>query len=371
MTAPLAVGDRIYLGSILGVTLNCFGTVSDLATPDSVAFSIEGFGSNALLNTSGFVGAKGDTGSNAPLGTRMFPVYDSVDDLPTNLTDDPVDIGKYWIVRQWDTADPPNEIGSWWYMWDGTGYQQFKMGEPGQAGPVPDVTYVFQLVDPSVTTTFKTTQTGDPYHPNVLVQFNKELIRGPQGPAAAWDLFSGANVPAIGDTLVFDGAHYLSTPLVVPAPKFWTIPETAFNDVALAIGTHVPLGSFTLPPLDFDCVLVVQGHLRITGIEADADPFIIGAEVRLGAGGASGGGTLVARGYGNITSYTHVLPHGSGSTSGTASDAISPDNGRGVIPAGSTGPAATIYCNAYNDGLTGIYNFSRRGAQLSVQAIPV
>jgi hypothetical protein len=371
MSTPLAIGDRLYLGSILGVTLNCYGTVSDLDTPDQVAFTIEGFGSNALLNTSGFVGPKGDTGSNAPLGTRMFPVFDSVDDLPTNLTDDPVDIGKYWIVRQFDDSDPPNEIGSWWYMWDGSDYEQFKMGEPGQAGPVPDVTYVFQLVDNTVTTDVKVTQTGDPYHPNVLVQVYEELIRGPQGPDAAWDLYSGANVPTLGDTLVYDGTHFLSTPLVVPQTKFWTVPEAAFTDQPLAFGTRVPLGSFTVPTLGWDTVIRVGGHLRLTGVEADADPFIIGCEVRLGTGGATGGGTLIGRGYGNISSYVNISPHASGDTPGAAADAISPDNGRGVIPAGTSGTAATLYVNAFNDGLAGVYNFSKRGAQIDVQAIPV
>jgi hypothetical protein len=368
---PLSIGEQLFMGAIPGVTLYAYGQVSDLDTPDLVAWSMEGLGSNAILNVPVLQGDKGIPGDNAPLGKRQFPIFDSVDDLPTNLTDDDVDIGKYWIVRQWDEEDPPNQIGSWWYMWNGTQYEQFKMGEPGQAGPVPQVTYVFQLVDPSVTTTYLTTQTGDSYHPNVLVQFNKELIRGPQGLAAAWDLYSGANVPALGDTLIYDGAHYLSTPLVVPQPKFYTVPEAAFTDVGLAIGTHVPLGYFTLPPLDFDCIPVVNGHLRLTGIEADADPFIIGCEVRLGAGGATGGGTLVGRGYGNISSYVAITPHASGDSSGTASDAISPDNGRAVIPAGSTGPAATLYVNAYNDGLAGTYNFSRRGAQLSVLAVPV
>jgi hypothetical protein len=52
-------------------------------------------------------------------------------------------------------------------------------------------------------------------------------------------------------------------------------------------------------------------------------------------------------------------------------DAITPDNGRGVIRAGSTGADATIYINAYNDGAPGIYHFDRHGAQLSILCIPV
>jgi hypothetical protein len=368
MTSNL--GDKVYLGSIPGITLHGYGTLSDLDTPDQVAFTIEGYGPNALLDVSAIRGDPGIPGDNAPLGHRQFPIFDSVDDLPTNLTDDDVDVGKYWIVRQWDEEDPPNQIGSWWYMWNGTAYEQFKMGEPGQAGPVPDATWNFNLVEDDDAILegddSKTVQTGDDFHPFVTTYFNKEQIRGPQGPDAAWDLWSGAVVPDVGDVPTWNGTKFAAAPPVERVTKFWTYPEAAFTSVPLAIGTRVPIGSALIPPVDWDVVVDVGGHFRLTGVEADADPFIIGIEVRLGNATS---GQVVARGFGNITGYVSLEAHSSTAT--TPSVAITPDNGVGVIPANSSGAASTLYVNAFNDGLSGFYNFNASGAQLSVRAYPV
>ena len=206
--------------------------------------------------------------------------------------------------------------------------------------------------------------TGDDYHPSWHTKVNKELIRGPIGPSATIasapdvDMGDGAE---IGDALVFNGTdshRHLSAPIV---PKFYTMPEAAFVDVPLAIGTSVALGVFVIPPQDWDCVPYVTGHMRITGIEADIDPMIIGAEVRLGHATT---GAVVARAFGNISTYCTLVPHAS--TSATPNDAITPTNGRAVIPAGSTGAAATLYINAFNDGISGIYNFEKRGSQISL-----
>jgi hypothetical protein len=144
------------------------------------------------------------------------------------------------------------------------------------------------------------------------------------------------------------------------------MPEAAFVDVPLAIGTSVALGAFVVPPQEWDCVPVVMGHMRISGIEADVDPFVIGAEVRLGHATT---GAPVARAYGNISTYCTLVPHAS--TSSTPNDAITPTNGRAVIPAGATGAAATLYISAFNDGLAGLYSFQKRGSQISIQLNPV
>jgi hypothetical protein len=336
MTTP-GTGDRVYLGSILGVNLHAFGQVSDLDTPDQVAWTMEGYGSNATLSTAALIGPTGPSGTNAPAPKLQQQIFDSVDDLPTNLTDDPVDIGKYWIIREWDTEAPPNQIGSWFYIWMGTHYEQFKMGSPGQAGPVPDVTWSFQLVDSTVTPNALATQTGTSFDPSVLVQFNKELIRGPIGPStnisAAPDV-DHTTAPETGDVLTYNSAvgKWQPEPVGTIVPKFYTMPTASFTNVPLALDNRVPLGSFIIPPLEWDCVPVVTGHLRITGIEADTTPFLLGCEVRLGEGGASGGGTLVARGWGNTSSFTDIKPHASGNSSGTLADAITPDNGRGSSP---------------------------------------
>lgn len=369
MTTP-NIGDKVPLGQIDGITLNCFGTISDGDTPDQAQFTIEGFGRNATLNTSAIIGKQGPAGSNAPLGQHEYPIYDSVDDLPTNLTDDQVDIGKYWIVRQWDDNDPPNQIGSWWYMWNGSSYDQFKMGEPGQVGPVPDVTWGFQLVeddDPALEGgETKTLQTGSDYSPSVTTYIDKELVRGPQGPDAAWDLYTEPSPPEVGDTLIWNGTKWAPSATGLVVPKFYTFPEAAFSSTSLQIGTRVPIGSALIPPLEWDTVPYVQGHFRVTGIEFDTTPLIIGVEVRLGNATS---GPVVARGFGNISGYAFLTPHAS--TAGSPNDAITPDNGRAVIAAGATGASSTLYVNAYNDGATGLYNFDATGAQLSVMMLPV
>ena len=155
-------------------------------------------------------------------------------------------------------------------------------------------------------------------------------------------------------------------PIGTIVSKCYTMPEAAFVDVPLAIGTSVAIGSFVVPPQDWDCIPWVTGHVRLTGIEADIDPFIIGAEVRLGNATT---GQVVARAFGNISTYCTFVPHAS--TSATPNDAITPTNGRAVIPAGSTGAAATLYINAFNDGVAGIYNFEKRGSQMGIQLNPV
>lgn len=369
------VGDKVYLGSILGVNIHAYGNVSDLDTPDQVAYTIEGYGPNALLDFSVLQGQQGIPGSNAPLGHHQFPIYDSVDDLPTNLTNDPVDIGKYWIIRQWDNNEPPNQIGSWWYMWDGNAFEQFKMGEPGQIGPVPSVTPVFQLVNAADTVSwgavdqgngYRIIKTGSDYNPVWTIQVNKELLRGPAGVGSSWALYK-AGGEAVGNVPIWDGAEFAPGAPVVKVPKFWTFPEGSFQSNPLAEGTRVPIGSAQIPQIPWDTVPYVQGHFRLTGIEFDASPFIIGVECRLGNATS---GPVVARGYGNITGYVNLQPHAS--TAQTSSDAITPDNGRAVIPANTVAPAArTLYVNAYNDGLAGFYNFDATGAQLSVLAVPV
>lgn len=369
MTGPLTpqIGDKIPIGSFLA-NVNCFGEVSDLDTPDQTSFSIEGFGPNAALVVSGFMGPQGVPGTNAPTPKLQDQIFDSSDDLPTDLTDDDVDIGKYWIVREFDESDPPNQIGSWFYIWMGTQYEQFRMGSPGEAGPVPVITPSVLLLDPDDDDLESdVVVTGDNYHPSW--RLNLKAPRGPVGPATNIGEAPDVDVttpPDIGQALVWDGTKWKPESLGTIVTKFWTMPEAAFTSIPLAIGTRIPVASFTVPALDYDCVPVVFGHLRVTGLELDSSPFIVGAEVRLGDPNT---GTLVARGFGNISTYTHIIPHAS--TSATPNDAITPGNGRGVIPAGSTGAPATLYINLFNDGLEGIYNFDSNGAQISIQAIPV
>lgn len=368
MTLP--IGSRQYLGSF-DATIHAYGVISDLDTPDMVEYSIEGFGPNAMLETSAIQGKQGPPGSNAPLGQRMFPILDSMDDLPQNLTDDDVDLGKYWIVRVFDEDN--NEVGSNWAMWNGSDFEIFKMGMPGQAGPVPRITPVFRVVTQGDTDSwansdkangYRITKTGSNASPTWTAEINREIIRGPAGVGSDWTLYTYGD-EQVGALPTWDGSKYKP---VVPShavPKAFSYPEGHFASVGLAIGTRITIGTCLIPPIDWDVVPWVQGRFRLTGIELDTTPFIIGVEVRLG----SPTGQVVARGYGNITGYVSVGPHFS--TAFTPNDAITPDNGRAVIPANSTGSASTLFVNAYNDGAAGLYSFDAGGAQLGALMIPV
>jgi hypothetical protein len=368
MTSPLApqIGDSVYLGSFLSNN-HVYGVVSDLDTPDMTTASWEIAGGNGIISMRALIGPAGPAGEPLFILKLQQQVFDDPADLPGNLTTDDVDLGRYWIVREFDADGNP--VSSQAYVWYGTHYEHFPMGTAGPAGPVPIITPTFELVDDTVTANANVIVTGDDYHPSWHAQFNKELIRGPQGPSATIasapdvDMGDGAE---IGDALIYNGTDWAPTPLGTIVPKFYTMPEAAFVDVPLAIGTSVALGTFVVPPQDWDCVPYVNGHMRITGVEADTDPFIIGAEVRLGNATT---GAVVARGFGNVSTYAFLTPHAS--TSSTPNDAITPTNGRAVIPAGSTGAAATLYISAFNDGAVGFYSFQKRGAQISVLLLPV
>jgi hypothetical protein len=293
-------------------------------------------------------------------------IFDSTDDLPTNLTTDDVDVGKYWIVREFDENSNPIFSQAW--VWFGDHFEGFPMGTQGPAGPVPIVTFSIDLLDPDGDVDSYVVKTGDDFHPSLKLYI--KAPKGPQGPAT--NIADAPDVdmtppPTTGDTLVWNAVDSKWHPSTTSGfvPKFYTMPEAAFSNQGLAIGTTVPLGTMLVPPQEWDCIPVVHGHVRITGIELDSDPFIVGAEVRLGGSH----GVVVARGFGNISTYVNITPHAS--TSSTPNDAITSENGRAVIPAGSTGPAATLYINAFNDGAFGAYTFMKRGAQLSVLLIPV
>jgi hypothetical protein len=228
--------------------------------------------------------------------------------LPQNLTDDDVDLGKYWIIRVFD--EDANEVGSNWAMWNGTDFEIYKEGMPGQAGPVPRITPVFRLVPDDDTDAwansdkangYRITKTGSDASPTWTMEANRELLRGPAGVGSEWNLYTDGD-EELGALPTWDGTKYAP---VVPShavPKMFTYPEGHFASVGLAIGTRITIGTALIPPIDWDTVPWVEGRFRLTGIEFDTTPFIIGVEVRLG----SPLGQVVARGYGNITGYVNL-----------------------------------------------------------------
>jgi hypothetical protein len=367
MTAPNVItpqlGDKVHLKTITA-QLNIFGVISDLDTPDQVSATLELFGGNGVLSLAALMGPPGPAGTNAPIPKLQPDVIDDPDNLPTNLTDDDVDVGKYWIIEDKDAEG--NVLGSKAYLWHGNHWQVFMMGSPGPAGPVPIITPNVVLLDPDGPVASYITVTGNDFNPTWTLYL--KAPRGPQGPsttiATAPD-FDGSIVPEIGDAIVWNGVKWAPTAAGTIVPKFYTMPESSFTSGA-GIGTTLPIGAFPIPAPEWDWIPVVWGHMRAVGVELDADPLIIGCEVRLGDPST---GQLVGRGWGNISTWTTIVPHYS--THSATGDAAAPGNGKGVVPAGHTGNEGTLYVRLFNDGgFGGAYNFNRSGAQLGILLLP-
>jgi hypothetical protein len=354
------IGDSVYLTTVTG-NLVIRGVISDLDSPDQVSGSLEVDGPNMLLSLRAIQGPPGRAGDNAPIWDLQQQIFNDPDDLPDNLTDEDADIGKLFMVRQFD--EDGNAVSTRAYIWYGTRWEWFIMGYAGPAGPVPIISWTVETLDPDDPDAVEEViPTGDTYFPSLHLKIRG--YRGPVGPST--NIADAPDVdfttpPETGDFLMYDGTNWIPAAPALIRPRFYTVPEAAFTDVAVGFGTTVQICSWEIPEQEWDVVPYVDGHVRILGVELDADPFIIGAQVRLGHPTS---GTLLARGFGNITTYCDITPHTS--TASAPNDAIAPGNGRGVIPAGTTGAAATLYVSAFNEGLAGTYSFNKTGAQLSV-----
>ena len=206
--------------------------------------------------------------------------------------------------------------------------------------------------------------TGDARFP----QWHMRLLapEGPVGPstnienAPDYDKQGRSKEPGQVVTVLPNG-KFGSSDFAAKHPRFYSIPEGMFSSFSGPAQRHTIL-QYTIEAQDYDWVPYVTGHFRAYGLELDADPLIIGSEVRLGDPLS---GTLIARGFGNNSSWTTVVPHFS--STGNTTAAVAPDNGHAMVPAGQP---AQINVNLYNDGLLGVYLFNPAGAQLDVLVIP-
>lgn len=350
MTAP---GDTVYLGSVL-TNVHIWGVVSDIDTPAGMTGTFEILGNDGAITLDALVGPQGPSGDNAPIVKMQYASHiDNPDDLPQDLTDDEIDIGKAW----W--------IGNSVYMWDGSGYVQKAMGTQGPPGPVPIIHPTIELIDPDSADSSSIVVSGTSTQPNWHLKL--KAPRGPQGtPAYLMDSpdVDDSLPPTVGQALVYNGTKWKPASAISYIPKIYSVPEAAFTNFT-GLTTRQQIASFAVPPQPWPWTPLVFGHIRATGVELDADPLILGCEVRLGNASS---GTLVARGFGNISTYANIVPHYS--TGQSTSDAITPDNGLAAVPKEHVGTTGTLYVNLFNDGLTGAYVFNRANAQLMVMVVP-
>jgi len=137
-----------------------------------------------------------------------------------------------------------------------------------------------------------------------------------------------------------------------------TLGAQAIADITTNPAALIPdIANAVVDVIDSGGNLINQVANMLTG-----DPLMIGAQVLLGEATT---GTMIARGLGNTMGRIAIMPHYS-TTNKTL--AVTPKNQYAMIPAGQT---ASLFCNLWNDGKLGTYNFNPAGAQLFCMAVPV
>jgi hypothetical protein len=358
------VGDEVYLGSLVA-NLHFWGVVGDGETPPMVNGSFELSGTDGTVTLDALVGPQGVPGAPSPIVRMQYQDnFDEPSELPTNLTNTEADIGKAWWV------------GNTVYMWTGTTYYEKQMGVPGPPGPVPNITFSTQIVPSgtvdSLAVPVDIVQSGTDLNPGVLIRFDADSIRGPQGTASplrgAPD-YDNSVQPADGQAIVWNSQKQKFVPgsFDMLSVRMYSIPEANFNSY-IGFGTRQLVGSFAVPPQPFDWKPMVWGHIRAQGVDSNLldGIFTIGAEVTLGDALS---GQRIGRGFGNISNWTTIVPHFS--TPSAQATAVTPENGVAFVPAYHSGSQGTLYVSLFNDGAVGQYSFDKNNAQLIVMVVPV
>lgn len=374
MVSTPGVGDIVYLSSAMAKMI-FYGVVTTPDSPDQFAASME------LQGDQGVVTMPVLTGDRGPAGQPCFALRFQADldvsseaDLPTTLTNTEADIGKYFVLDDLDAEGNP--IGSSAYIWFGKAWRRMMMGTQGPPGPVPIITPSVELVDPSQGSSIVTG--GSSFQPSWRLKL--AVPQGPPGPSAtiasAPDTDFVTRPAEPGDVLGFTGEYTddgdpmwkpVSISALIPSP--FSVPQSAFQAIDfLAVGTSVNIGSFSIPPQPFPWTPVVWGHVRVGGFTFAVGKILeIGCQVLLGN---QASGSMVGRGFGSPFGEVNIMPHYS--TPSRPSAAISPTNGKAVVPANHSNPAqGTLYMSLYNDGATGTYTFNPENAQLFVMVVPI
>lgn len=351
-------GDAVTLfQSMLQATW--VGLAGDPDTPPMVGATMEMVDGKAVITTTVLIGPRGYPGKNAPMIDLHWPAPEDPNGLPTDWGPELKNHGFL--------------IGGLVYVWDGVA--DFHAAVPGPRGPqgaTPSITLEFETI-PMSERTPEVIAAGDqvipggtPENPYFLIRaLSPQGEQGEMGPVEQltnYDPNTANGGKATGKTLtVLPNGNWGPSDSTARYPQFGTIPEAAFNNFNGA-ALRAPILSYTLPVVDFDYVLRVGGHFKAFGIELDSDPLQIGCEVRLNDPLS---GQLIGRGKGTSMEWTYVDPHFS--EPGAPTVAAAPDNGVGLVPAGTT---ATIHIALVCDGLFGAYIFNKTDAQLDYLMIP-
>ncbi|AYD84605.1 minor tail protein [Mycobacterium phage Paito] len=354
-------GDAVMLyQSMLQATW--MGLVGDPDTPPMFGATMEMVDGKAVITTTVLIGPRGFPGKNAPMVDLHWPVplnEDGEIDLPTDWGPE---LKNHGFLH-----------GGLVYVWDGVNdFHAALPGPQGKTGATPNITFDFETIPMSERTPEviaggdQVIRGGTPENPYIKIRALSP--QGPQGEMGPVEQLTNYTPNTAGGgksfgkvlTVLADG-KWGPSDLASKRVLFGSIPEAAFSNFTGA-AQRAPILSYTLPVAEADSVLRVSGHFKAIGVELDTDPLTIGCEVRLGDPLS---GQLIGRGKGTIIGWTIVGPHFSEPSAPTV--AAAPDNGVGLVPAGT---APTIHVALVNDGLLGAYLFNRKDAQLDWMMIP-
>lgn len=335
------------------------GLVGDPDTPPMVGATMEAVDGKAVITTTVLVGPRGFPGRNAAIVELHWPAPASANLLPTNWG---LELKNHGFM-----------IDGLVYVWDGTGNWHAALAGPqGRVGATPNITFQYETI-PMSERTPEVIAEGDQVFPggtpeNPTIKIRSLSPQGPQGEMGPVEQLTNYD-PAVGTggkqpgkaLAVLPNGKWGPSDLAAKRALFGTIPEAAFTNFS-GVAQRAPILSYTLPVIDQDVVIRVSGHFKSFGVEFDADPLTIGCEVRLGDPLS---GQLIGRGKGTIIGWTQVGPHFSEPGANTV--AAQPDNGVGLIPAGTAGQ---IHVALVNDGLFGAYIFNKTDAQLDYTLYP-
>lgn len=342
-------------------------------------------------------------GPTGPPGLAQFPlmpmpdVYTDPKDLPIVLTNTAADIGKFWLIDQFDETGCINSAA---YIWFGTEYRVLPFGVQGPPGAYGVIKPYVTLLEPDNTSTMAWSGDGTPEDPYLLT-LDLSIPEGPRGESCS--LFNMVDVqhtspPLTGQFMAYNGDTVTvddndlpvwsasSVDSIIPQP--YLVPAAAFSSYSnVDFSQPVTIVTFPIPPNPFPWKPLVWGQIEMYGTQwFEILPSDIGVIVLLGDSDPEVG-TLVARGFGNAPSgVVTVMPHcsypqypaGPGEPSGvdgSSGISMTPWNSVGAVSANSTGNESTLYVVLVNEGkATGInstFDFNAAGSSLFVLACPM
>lgn len=355
-------GDAVALFQAM-LQATWVGLVGDPDTPPMAGATMEMVDGKAVITTTVLIGPRGFPGKNAPMVDLEWPI-------PLN------ELGEIDLPTDWDETKKNHGFlfGGLVYVWDGVAdFHTAQPGPTGATGATPNITLAYETI-PMSERTPEVIAAGDQVERGGTDENPFYLIRslspqGPQGEMGPVEQLTNYN-PRVatggktaGKTLtVGTDGDWGPEDVAAKTVIFGTIPEAAFTNFN-GSAQRAPILSYTLPVIDQDVVIRVGGHFKAFGVEVlDSDPLTIGSEVRLGDPLS---GQLIGRGKGTTIGWSFINPHFS--EPGSPTVAAAPDNGIGLIPAGTAG---VINVALVNDGLFGAYIFNKTDAQLDYMLIP-